>query len=247
MAMAFYGSSFPVSHHQMLSFQSSPPDSVPAAPARLLPPKAAMPAPSSSTPPLPKYKFVTGSPADWAPHELAILKEGLLRYAHEPNITKYIKIAAMLQTRTIRDVALRCWWTTEKMVASTSGSSFQIALPDNTVPFSISMHHPGQNSLIHNEVPVLDSETRHLLEENNQLLSQIAENIETFKMVENTDLFLRTNNNITTVLKRMGETPGIMGQMPPLPVPVNGGSLNSLLQVNRMVAAYGVPCNSHMK
>lgn len=31
-------------------------------------------------------------------------------------------------------------------------------------------------------VPVLDSATQHLLEENNQLLSQIAENIETFKV-----------------------------------------------------------------
>jgi hypothetical protein len=33
----------------------------------------------------------------------------------------------------------------------------------------------------------------------------------------------------------MSETPGIMGQMPPLPVPVNEGSLNTLLQMDRMV------------
>lgn len=103
------------------------------------------------------------------------------------------------------------------------------------------MHYQGQNSLLHKEVHVLDSATQHLLEENNQLLSQIAENIETFKTVENMDLFLRTNNNIRTVLKRMSETPGIMGQMPPLPVPVNEGSLNTLLQMDRMVGAYGIP------
>jgi hypothetical protein len=30
--------------------------------------------------PMPKYKFVTGSPADWSLKELAILKEGLVRY-----------------------------------------------------------------------------------------------------------------------------------------------------------------------
>lgn len=36
----------------------------------------------------------------------------IFRYAHEPTIMKYIKIAAMLPTKTIRDVALRCWWNT---------------------------------------------------------------------------------------------------------------------------------------
>jgi hypothetical protein len=36
----------------------------------------------------------------------------IFRYAHEPTIIKYIKIAAMLPTRTTRDVALRCWWNT---------------------------------------------------------------------------------------------------------------------------------------
>jgi hypothetical protein len=130
----------------------------------------------------------------------------------------------------------------DNMVSSTLAANIQIQNPNNMVPFSISMHYQGQNSLLHKEaVPVLDSATQHLLEENNQLLSQIAENIETFKTVENMDLFLRTNNNIRTVLKRMSETPGIMGQMPPLPVPVNEGSLNTLLQMDRMVGAYGIP------
>lgn len=40
---------------------------------------------SSSDPfcgPMPKFKFVTGSPADWSLSELAMLKEGLVRYVH---------------------------------------------------------------------------------------------------------------------------------------------------------------------
>ncbi|ONM12238.1 DUF3755 family protein [Zea mays] len=60
----------------------------------------------------PKYKYVTGPPSDWSDREVAILKEGLVRYAREPSIMRYIKIAAMLPNRTIRDVALRCWWST---------------------------------------------------------------------------------------------------------------------------------------
>lgn len=32
------------------------------------------------------------------------------RYADEPSIMRYIKIAAMLRDKTVRDVALRCRW-----------------------------------------------------------------------------------------------------------------------------------------
>uniref|UniRef100_A0A3B6TTJ1 Myb-like domain-containing protein n=1 Tax=Triticum aestivum TaxID=4565 RepID=A0A3B6TTJ1_WHEAT len=255
MGMGFHqgASSLHHHHHNMLSFQSNP-DSAPApAPA---PPAPPVFLPSPNAPVLqgapPKYKFVTGSPSDWTPYELSIFQEGLARYAREPTIMKYIKIAAMLPTKTIRDVALRCRWTAgkesrrrkpdefyagkrirdlkEKMIVSTSLANFQMAPPNNLVPFSMSMHHP---------VLVLDNATQHLLEENNQLLNQISANIETFKLGENMDLFVRTNNNIRTILKRMGETPGVMGQMRPLPEPVNEGQLNSLLQLDRVVASYG--------
>ncbi|KAF7096428.1 hypothetical protein CFC21_098369 [Triticum aestivum] len=269
MGMGFHqgASSLHHHHHNMLSFQSNP-DSAPApAPA---PPAPPVFLPSPNAPVLqgasPKYKFVTGSPSDWTPYELSIFQEGLARYAREPTIMKYIKIAAMLPTKTIRDVALRCRWTAgkesrrrkpdefyagkrirdlkEKMVVSTSLANFQMAPPNNLVPFSMSMHHPGQNSLAANE----DNATQHLLEENNQLLNQISANIETFKLGENMDLFLRTNNNIRTILKRMSETPGVMGQMRPLPEPVNEGQLNSLLQLDRVVASYGdILHNTHMK
>uniref|UniRef100_A0A0D9ZSB1 Uncharacterized protein n=1 Tax=Oryza glumipatula TaxID=40148 RepID=A0A0D9ZSB1_9ORYZ len=174
-------------------------------------------------------------------------------YAREPNIMKYIKIAAMLPNRTVRDVALRCWWATskdrrkkpdgfytgkkirdmkpiqDKMVASASMANFHLAPANTVTPFSISMQHTNQ------QFPVVDSATQHLLEENNHLLNQIATNIETFKTGENTDLFFRTNNNFKNILSRMSETPGIMGQMPQLPVQVNEDHLSSLLQLDRMV------------
>ncbi|CAN6236635.1 unnamed protein product [Urochloa humidicola] len=217
----------------------------------------------------PRYRFVTGSPSDWTDHELATLKEGLARYAREPNIMKYIKIAAMLPNRTIRDVALRCFWGTgkdrrkkpdgfytgkkirdmkpiqEKMVASVPMANFHMASTNSVTPFSISMQHPNQQSHVPKEAPVIDSATQHLLEENNQLLNQIAANIETFKTVENIDLFLRMSSNIKTVLSRMSETPGIMGQMASLPLSINEDHLSSLIQLNRMVASYGTPSISH--
>ncbi|XP_066344850.1 uncharacterized protein [Miscanthus floridulus] len=217
----------------------------------------------------PKYKYVTAPPSDWSDREVAILKEGLVRYAREPNIMRYIKIAAMLPNRTIRDVALRCWWATgkerrkkpdgfytgkktrdmkpiqDKMVASVPIANFHMTPITNVTPFSISMQHPNQQSQVHKEAPVVDSATQRLLEENNQLLNEISANIETFKTVENTDLFLRTSNNIKTILSRMSETPGIMGQMPPLPLSINEDHINSLIQLNRLVASYGTASISH--
>nr|CAB3486142.1 unnamed protein product [Digitaria exilis] len=145
----------------------------------------------------PKYKFVTGSPSDWTEHELCILKEGLARYAREPNIMKYIKIAAMLPNRTIRDVALRCWWTTGKDKRKKPDGFF------------------------------------------------VGKKNRDMKTVENMDLFLRTSSNIKTILSRMSETPGIMGQMASLPSSINEDNLNSLIQLNRMVASYGTPSMSH--
>ncbi|KQJ85243.1 uncharacterized protein LOC100843322 isoform X2 [Brachypodium distachyon] len=215
----------------------------------------------------PKHKFVTGSPSEWTDREVDILKEGLARYGREPNIMRYIKIAAMLPNRTIRDVALRCCWSTgkdrrkkpdgffsgkkirdmkpmqDKMVASSTTTNFNMAPTNNLNPFSISMQNPNQQCQVPKEAPVVDSATQQLLEENNQLLTQIAGNIETFKTEENTSLFLQTNNNIKTILSRMSETPGIMSQMPPLPEFVHEDQLNSLLHVDRMVAAHA----SHMK
>uniref|UniRef100_A0ACD5YAD2 Uncharacterized protein n=1 Tax=Avena sativa TaxID=4498 RepID=A0ACD5YAD2_AVESA len=218
-----------------------------------------------------KYKFVTGSPSEWSDREQSILKEGLARYAREPNIMRYIKIAAMLPNRTIRDVALRCWWASgkdrrkkpdgfftgkkirdmkpmqDKMAASAPMANFHMAPANNLIPFSISMQSPNQQCQVPKEAATLDSVTQQLLEQNNQLLNQIASNIETFKAEENTGLFLWTNNNIRTILTRMSETPGIMGQMPPLPVFVHEDKLNTLLQVDRMVQSYGAAHPSHMK
>lgn len=218
-----------------------------------------------------KYKFVTGSPSEWSEREQSILKEGLARYTREPNIMKYIKIAAMLPNRTIRDVALRCWWSTgkdrrkkpdgfftgkkirdmkpmqDKMVASAPMANFHMTPTNNLTPFSISMQTPNQQCQVPKEAPVMDSATQQLLEQNNQLLNQIAANIESFKTEENACLFLRTNNNIKTILTRMSETPGIMGHMPPLPAFVQEDRLNTLLQVDRMVQSYGAAHASHMK
>lgn len=109
------------------------------------------------------------------------------------------------------------------------------------------MQSPNQQCQVPKEAAVVDSATQQLLEQNNQLLNQIAANIATLKTDENAGLFLRTNNNIRTILTRMSETAGIMGHMPPLPTFVHEDKLDSLLQVDTLVQSYGAAHAAHMK
>nr|CAD1821152.1 unnamed protein product [Ananas comosus var. bracteatus] len=221
---------------------------IPARPSLVSNMPSVSPSASSSTDAslgsMPKYKF-----------------EGLVRYAHEPNIMKYIKIAAMLPTRTIRDVALRCRWNTSKeggkrrkpeehstgkkmkdlkgfTVSSTSTVNIHPVPSNNVAPYSFMMHQPNQSCL---EVPAVDSATLQLLEENDRFLNQISASIATFKVKENPDLFLHTSNNITAILDRMSRMPGIMSQMPPLPVSVDEQHLSSIVQLSRMGVSFGAP------
>ncbi|KAH8954500.1 hypothetical protein BDL97_08G081700 [Sphagnum fallax] len=53
----------------------------------------------------------------WSPAEQSSLEEGLLKYADQKNnLVKYIKLAALLPEKTVRDVALRCVWITQDKV-----------------------------------------------------------------------------------------------------------------------------------
>nr|CAD1827703.1 unnamed protein product [Ananas comosus var. bracteatus] len=84
------------------------------------------------------------------------------------------------------------------------------------------------------------SATWHLLDENEQLLIQIASNLELFKIQENMDPFLRTSNNIATILNRMSQTPRIMCRMPPLPISLNEEHLNLLIQFSRRLLLWTI-------
>ncbi|EYU35544.1 hypothetical protein MIMGU_mgv1a021761mg, partial [Erythranthe guttata] len=61
---------------------------------------------------VPGMKHDTGLAADWSIDEQYKLEEGLTKYANEPNVLRYIKIASSLRDKTVRDVALRCRYMT---------------------------------------------------------------------------------------------------------------------------------------
>ncbi|KAK8940852.1 hypothetical protein KSP39_PZI009826 [Platanthera zijinensis] len=210
--------------------------------------------------PMACLKHDTGLAADWSYKEQALLHHGLIKYADQPSISKYIKIAALLPEKTVRDVALRCRWMSrtegdkrqkldfyagnklkdrkEKMVNSSSTENiYQLG---NVSGYHFMMHHANHNQTL-NEAPVINNATRQLIEESAKVFGQIASNLERFKVQDNVDLFLRTRNNITDVLNSMSGMPGIMSQMPPLPVAINEDLLATILPNTNQVSFHTLP------
>lgn len=213
-----------------------------------------------------RFKPGTVSGSDWSAQEVAKLNEGLIKYAHEPNFMKYIKIAAMLPEKTIRDVALRCHCmsnkesgkrrrpeehyvgkkikdTKGKMVASSPTENIRL---DSMSPYSRMVHNMNCSDQF--EGPAFDGAMQHLLDENVQILGQISANLATFKIQENIKLFLHTRNNFTSILRRISEmppirnlVPGIMRPLPPLPLSINEELLKAVVSFNGEDAIYGTP------
>ncbi|KAH9323416.1 hypothetical protein KI387_018055, partial [Taxus chinensis] len=71
--------------------------------------------------------------------------------------------------------------------------------------------------------------TGHLLEQNARAFEQITTNLAAYRILENINLFCRARDNIFAILNDMKDMPGIMSQMPPLPVMINENLADSIL------------------
>ncbi|XP_042057365.1 uncharacterized protein LOC121801945 isoform X2 [Salvia splendens] len=222
---------------------------------------AAGPSSSSSSPLLldsvPGLKHDTGLAVEWSVEEQYKLEEGLAKYAHEPYILQYIKIAASLQDKTVRDVALRCRWMMRKrrkqqdlsfgkkmkegknkLMEASLKNKVSSAPPLNLPAYSLPSNHHNQ---------ILSYGVGHLLEENNHAFGQISTNLSTLKLQENINLFFRTRNNLTTVLNDIKNMPGIMSQMPPLPVLVNEELVCSIFPHSSQHMTFGASSSIPLK
>ncbi|KAK8934149.1 hypothetical protein KSP39_PZI014703 [Platanthera zijinensis] len=189
---------------------------------------------SSSNPPVDLVaglKHDTGLAADWSYKEQALLRHGLIKYVDQPSIMKYVKIAALLPEKSVRDVALRSQWMTRKENGKRrkleeyyvgkrckdrkermgdSSMNVNIYPFGNVVGYPFMMHDVNNNNSL-------------------SLFMQIHDNV---------NLFLRSRNNITIILNSMSGMPGIMSLMPPLPVSVNEDLVTSILPSTRQVRVY---------
>ncbi|CAN6240197.1 unnamed protein product [Urochloa humidicola] len=195
---------------------------------------------SSNTPTDSGQSLKYGGPlaADWTHLELQILRDGLDKFVHEQGIMKYIKIAASLPNKTVRDVAMRCQWVGKKVNTRRRkpqehhtgrnikerkdkfgehalwGSNHLLQTGVRTNSF---VPHNVQNNMFLSG----GSEIERLLDENNRLLNQIEGNILTFQAQNNIDLFHRARRNINDLIHATTQLPGMSTKMPPLRVSVN--------------------------
>ncbi|PWA38341.1 hypothetical protein CTI12_AA582220 [Artemisia annua] len=186
-------------------------------------------------------KHDAGLAVEWSVEEQYKLEEGISKYANEPTIMRYIKIAATLRDKTVRDVALRCQWMTSKrrkqdelkfgrkfkdkkdnLVESTSKQSISSISTSSVAPFSVTTNNRFQSGVFPMEA--LSISTRHLLEQNNQVFGQISANMSALKLQDNINLFNHAKNNLTAILNDIRYMPG-----PPLPVSLNEDLATTIL------------------
>lgn len=195
---------------------------------------------------VPGLKHDAGLAAEWSVDEQYKLEEGLLKHADEPSIMRYVKIAASLRDKTVRDVALRCRWMTrkrrksedhmlkkvnnrkDKPMVSSPKQCMQPVLTPSVATYSCVSQPMDRSQRIPYDNGICDP-VKRLLEQNAQAFSQINSNLSTFKLQDNIDLFSQTRHNISTILDDMRAMPGIMSQMLPLPVSIDEDLASSIL------------------
>ncbi|MBA0801237.1 hypothetical protein Gohar_011614 [Gossypium harknessii] len=143
----------------------------------------------------PGLKHNPGISMDWTLEEQAILENGLQKYALEPSVTRYAKIALELQNKTVRDVALRCKWMSKKENSKRrkeglnlarkikdkrervylSGNHTHFAAQPNLPPYPTPMIPVDFNDGI--SYTAIGGVPGELLEQNAQALNRISENI----------------------------------------------------------------------
>ncbi|KAK1419773.1 hypothetical protein QVD17_29094 [Tagetes erecta] len=211
---------------------------------------------------VPGSKHRPGLAAEWSVEEEYKLEEALAKYANEFGMIKYVKIAAMLRNKTVRDVAIRCRWMAGKrrkheelntlkirkkskdrkdnLMESSSKPSGQSISTINVAPLSVSMNHRVRGDGAHFEA--LQGSIRHLLEQNNQVLGQISTNISALKLQDNADLFCQMKNNVNVILNDMRCMPG-----PPVPVSLNEDLANSIISLKNQTMMYYSSDGMYMK
>ncbi|KAJ9178329.1 hypothetical protein P3X46_010220 [Hevea brasiliensis] len=192
-------------------------------------------------------KHNPGISTHWSQEELAILQDGLAKYAAESSIIRYAKISTQLQNKTARDVALRCRWMTKKENSKRrkednlprKSKDKKERVDDLSVKASHSMGSPNILPYATPMIPMdyddgisykaLSGVTEELLEQNTKALNQISANLSTMQLQENVSLLCQTRDNILKIMNELNDVPNLMKQMPPLPVKLNEELANTIL------------------
>ncbi|KAG7585121.1 hypothetical protein ISN45_Aa02g004920 [Arabidopsis thaliana x Arabidopsis arenosa] len=197
---------------------------------------------------------------DWSVEEQYVLEKGLAKFKDVPQVTKYVKIAATLPEKSVRDVAMRCKWMTQKRrkgeehsTGTTVSCRKVVDLPPKLNMFSTlpqqnatyAINHMCQSARMPFEG--LSDAVMERLRQNAQAFSQISSNLSVCKLQDNVSLFYMARNNISAILNDMKEMPGIISRMPPLPVSINNELASSLMTSTTQPRSYTIPSSIYLK
>jgi|AntAceMinimDraft_12_1070368.scaffolds.fasta_scaffold04563_2 hypothetical protein len=80
----------------------------------------------------------------------------------------------------------------------------------------------------------VDSAIGELLSLNVGLVGRVRDNMNRMEVGDNIDLLSRLRDNILSITENMNNTPGIMSQMPQLPLQMDVNLANAILPMRRM-------------
>ena len=196
-----------------------------------------------------------GLSLDWTEEEQRSLESLMLRFTPErmDPVQRYVRIAAALPQKSIRDVALRIQWANQmkrqRQEAHTGNGAHAHAHAHahphpHTHAHGRGMRGPGGVMamqpnlgivtppllpLMGDGSPTVDGPIAYLLDANMSILNQFRTNMASFKVHENTQLLVQFRDNILQVLHAMDSMGGVMASLPPLPVSMNVDMANEFL------------------
>lgn len=178
-----------------------------------------------------------GVSLDWTDEEQRSLESLMCRYTPErmDPVQRYVRIAAGLPRKTVRDVALRIRWTNEMNMKRRTqdvnnggrgmpGRGGVMAMNPTlgiVTPPLLPLHTDGSQTV--------DGPIAYLLDANLSILNQFRINMASFKVHENTQLLVQFRDNIMQILQAMDNMGGVMATLPPLPVNMNVDMANEFL------------------
>ncbi|CAN8260133.1 unnamed protein product [Cochlearia groenlandica] len=191
-----------------------------------------------------------GISVDWTHEEQSLLEDFLSKYASEPTIVRYAKIAMKMKDKTVRDIALRCRWMTKKengkrrkedhSSSRKSKDKKEKTTTDSSAKSSSHLNvHPNAPSYAPPMMPIdaddgisfkaIGGVSGDLLEQNAHMFNQLSSNFSAFQIHDNVNILCKARDNIFAILNDLNDMPEVMKQMPPLPVKVNEELANSVL------------------
>lgn len=194
--------------------------------------------------PAPSLRNNSSWSTEWTTDEQSILEEGLNEYASVSNIIKYAKIALLLPDKTVRDVAFRCKWMARvenckrrkeehlSLSKKSKDKTVKSAIAGARSPFTKYVQPPmmirdsNEGSIPYEDV---GGAIGQLLELNVRAFVEINGNLAAYKIHENIGIFYQARANILKILNELRESEDVMKHMPPLPVTLDEGLINSLI------------------